>query len=138
MQNKVKAILIVIGISPFPEIRYRLCLRKRFHERVLPAFYVRDCRGKPTAPARTCNGKPDRLRERPKNIPTTYHGLALLSIFTRHSFYSSSKAMVLARNRPITNFAPCSISLSFVCMNPSPVVKRSSINRTHLSLIYSG
>lgn len=74
MQNKVKAILIVIGISPFPEIRYRLCLRKRFHERVLPAFYVRDCRGKPTAPARTCNEKPDRLRERPKNIPTTYHG----------------------------------------------------------------
>ena len=35
---------------------------------------VRDCRGKPTAPARTCSGKPDRLRERPKNIPTTYHG----------------------------------------------------------------
>ena len=74
MQNKVKAILIVIGVSPFPEISYRLCLRKRFHGRVLPVFYVRDCRGKPTAPARTCNGKPDRLRERPKNIPTTYHG----------------------------------------------------------------
>ena len=84
MQNKVKAILIVIGISPFPEISYRLCLRKRFHGRVLPAFYVRDCRGKPTAPARTCNGKPDRLRERPKNIRITYHGLALPSIFTRY------------------------------------------------------
>ena len=29
-------------------------------------LHVRDCRGKPTAPARTCNGKPDRLRERKK------------------------------------------------------------------------
>lgn len=30
--------------------------------------------GKPTASARTCNGKPDRLRKRKKNIRITYHG----------------------------------------------------------------
>jgi len=91
MQNKVKAILIVIGILPFPEIRYRLCLRKRFHGRVLPAFYVRDCRGKTTAPARTCNEKPDRLRERPKNIPTTYHG----TLYYLHLIYPSLFLFVL-------------------------------------------
>ena len=53
-------------------------------------------------------------------------------------FSSSSKAIVLARNKPITNFAPYWISLRRVCKNPSPVVKRSSSNRTHLSLKYSG
>ena len=66
------------------------------------------------------------------------HHRIISTLFTRHYSCSSSKAMVLARNRPITNFAPCSINLRRVCMNPSPVVKRSSSNKTHLSLIYSG
>ncbi len=46
--------------------------------------------------------------------------------FSPYSFRSSSKAMVLARNMPMTNFAPCAISLRRSAMKVAPVVSTSS------------
>lgn len=65
--------------------------------------------GKPTASARTCNGKPDRLRERPKNIPTTYHGT---SSYYLHLIYPSLFLFVLKSDglgKEQTNYKLCSV-----------------------------
>ncbi|WP_229105726.1 hypothetical protein [Parabacteroides distasonis] len=54
------------------------------------------------------------------------------------AFRSSSKAIVLARNMPMTNFAPCAISLRRSAMKVAPVVSTSSTSKTHFPLNRSG
>ena len=58
--------------------------------------------------------------------------------FSPYSFRPSSKAMVLARNMPMTNFAPYLISLRRNAMKVAPVVSTSSTSKTHFPLNRSG
>ena len=62
-------------------------------------------------------------------------------IHTFYSFRPSSKAMVLARNMPMTNFAPYLISLRRNMASlklVAPVVSTSSTSKTHFPLNRSG